>query len=288
MNGKPFLLTSTISLILILSFLAPSTHAQAPLYVKDPAGTVVAKIYPTQITDGPGNLLARITEGAVFDADNLKLGYLNMNKTYNPDNLEVLSGKHFGKIIRWRTGNIAYRIDTVDQHVQLINGFDKLELMLEDFKPDVHFIPLLFYLSFFHSSETAPPGYERFNNSFRVVAKAALPIEYKGAALTGEIIEKDSKVYGGYVPYQLDRRMDLYKLAVTGVQSINVKVTYESKEVDVRLLDENQNLIDPSDALTVDRNEGFKIYPYTIKADAAYFLSVEGYPVAKYKVEVTP
>ncbi len=273
--------------ILLILFYHNFTSAQPTMIVKDLSGKIVAKITASQINDGESNLLGKLSNAMLADAEGNKLGEVRMNTVYTATGTEVISGREFGRVVRWRTGNIAFRIDTLDHVVRLVNSFGNAELTIEQYRTDIHFIPLMFYLSFFHSTPSAPPGYEKDTDVLRVALKNAPLLELDASPMKGQIEENDFKVYQGTTPHiPLERRMDVYRFRST-TTTINIEVKYESKEVDVRLLDSDHKLIDPSDALTVDRLEGIKSYPYAISGEKEYIVVVDGYPFAPYSIRVT-
>ena len=295
-NRSPHLNHSTIEnevvmkrlmyLILFSALIPLCASDSQTLIVKDENNAVVATMTGAQINDGAGQLLGKIVNASFMDSDGKILGAFKSNGIYTPEGHIVVSGKQFGKYIRWRTGNIAFRIDTLDGVVRLINSYNKAELTVEQYRSETHFIPLMFYIAFFHSTSSAPPGYEREENVLRVALKSASGVTLNSDPVKGEIAETDYKVYNKQLPFKLERRMDVYRLLPTQTGKINIEVRYDKKEVDVRLLDKDQKLVDPSDALTVDRNEGIKTYPYAMNGDAEYILLIEGYPPAPYSMRV--
>lgn len=277
----------SFNLLIFISSFYQIALSQPTMIVKDQSGKIVAKITASQINDGESNLLGKLSNAVLTDAEGNKLGEVRMNTVYTATGTEVISGREFGRVVRWRTGNIAFRIDTLDHVVRLVNSFDQEELTVEQYRSDIHFIPLMFYLSFFHSSPSAPPGYEKESNVLRIALRDAPLLELDASPMKGNIEENDFKVYQGTTPrIPLERRMDVYRFRST-TTTINIEVKYESKEVDVRLLDSDHKLIDPSDALTVDRLEGIKSYPYAISGEKEYIVVVDGYPLAPYTIRVT-
>lgn len=266
---------------------AAAAVAQPEMIIRDDAGTIRAKVFSSHIVDGTGATLGRMEKGAFIDENGVQLGQFRIHSVYSPTGNELLSGKEFGRVIRWRTGNIAFRIDTLDGAVRLVNSFGVAELSVEGFTPNTHFIPLMFYLAFYHTSPTAPPGYEKTQNIWNRVIRSAKPLTLDSPPVAGEITQEDLRSYGGESPVKLERRIDVYRFSATGPTAINIEVKYESKEIDVRLIDAQSHLVDPSDALTVDRNEGMKSYPYALKAGEEYLIVVDGYPVAPYTIKVT-